>query len=285
MEEIRDQRLTGERALFMKKDILVEDSIFADGESPLKEGKNIKVKNSSFQWKYPLWYCSNVEVSDCSFFEMARAGIWYTNNITLNKCLYQAPKGFRRVDGLVLDDVDMPNALETLWQCKNAKLLNCSVKGDYFAMNCENLYIDSLNLCGNYSFDGCRNVEVHNSKLLTKDAFWNCENVTVYDSYISGEYTGWNSSNVTFVNCTLESLQGFCYMKNVKLVNCKVMNTNLAFEYSTVDAEITTSIDSVKNPLGGKITCRGIKEIIFDDSNVDRNATEIICTDGTKVEQ
>ena len=52
----------------------IEDSIFDDGESPLKESSNIELVNSSFKWKYPLWYCNNVNVKDCYFFEMGRAG-------------------------------------------------------------------------------------------------------------------------------------------------------------------------------------------------------------------
>lgn len=275
---IKEQRLTGERALFMSRELDVSDCIFADGESPLKESHGIRVFNSSFQWKYPLWYCSDVEVSDSTFFDMARAGIWYTKNITLSDCLYEAPKGFRRVDGLKVRSMSIPNALETLWHCSNVDMENITVRGDYFALDCENVRIRHMNLTGNYVFDGCRNVEVSDSKLIAKDAFWNCENVVVRNCYISGEYTGWNSKNITFINCTLESLQGFCYMENVKIVDCKLLNTKLAFEYSTVDAEILTEIESIKNPLGGKIRCKKIGEIIFDDMKVDRSKTEIICT-------
>ena len=48
--------LTGERALFHALDKDVQDCTFADGESPLKESRNIKLNNSTFKWKYPLWY-------------------------------------------------------------------------------------------------------------------------------------------------------------------------------------------------------------------------------------
>lgn len=34
---VKQQLLTGERALFASKDLRIEDSIFDDGESPLKE--------------------------------------------------------------------------------------------------------------------------------------------------------------------------------------------------------------------------------------------------------
>ena len=67
---VKQQLLTGERALFASKDLHIEDSIFDDGESPLKESSNIELVNSSFKWKNPLWYCNNVNVKDCYFFEM-----------------------------------------------------------------------------------------------------------------------------------------------------------------------------------------------------------------------
>ncbi len=273
--EYREKQLTGERALFMTRGADIVDCIFSDGESPLKESSDITVTNTSFQWKYPLWYCSDVTVRDSSFFEMARAGIWYTKNISLTDCLYQAPKGFRRVTGAVLENVDFPHADETLWNCSDIKIHKMLARGDYFAMNSSNLTINGLNLAGNYSFDGCSNVTVTNSKLISKDAFWNCKNVAVKNSYISGEYTGWNSEDVTFEHCTLESLQGFCYMKNLKIVDCVILNTNLAFEYSTVDVTTRSSIKSVKNPLGGSISCAGIGELIFDDNAVNAENTKI----------
>ena len=55
-KEIREQRLTGERALFGGENLNIYDTIFADGESPLKESRNLKLHGSMFQWKYPLCY-------------------------------------------------------------------------------------------------------------------------------------------------------------------------------------------------------------------------------------
>ena len=117
---------------------------------------------------------------------------------------------------------------------------------------------------------------MHNSKLLSKDAFWNCKNVTVYDSYISGEYIGWNSENLTFINCTIESLQGFCYINNLKLENCRLPNTTLAFEYSTVNADIKGNIESVFNPRSGSIKADRINKLIIEKDKVDPQKTNII---------
>ena len=277
MKNISEERLVGERALFMVKDMSITNCIFADGESPLKESHNIKIEKTSFQWKYPLWYCSDIDVKDSTFFEMARAGIWYTDNIALKDVLYEAPKGFRRCGGIKLDNVNFLIADETLWSCCDISMHNVSAKGNYFAMNSRDIKIDGFNLAGNYSFDGCENVEVNNAKMISKDAFWNCNNVVVKNSYICGEYIGWNSQNVTLENCVIESNQGFCYMKNVTLKNCKLLNTDLAFEYvSDIDAEVTSKIISVKNPISGRIKATGIEEIIFDDENIDTEATEIV---------
>lgn len=143
-------------------------------------------------------------------------------------------------------------------------------------MGSSNMEIEGLTLDGNYSFDGCKNVTIRNSHLLSKDAFWNCENITVYDSFVSGEYFGWNAKNVTLINCTIESEQGFCYMENLVMKDCKLLNTNLAFEYSTVDVEINSNIDSVKNPIHGRIIADHINEIIFDNDEMKPEDTTII---------
>ena len=134
-----------------------------------------------------------------------------------------------------------------------------------------------LKLVGNYPFDGSKNLEIRNSRLMSKDAFWNAENITVYDSYISGEYLGWNSKNLTFINCTIESLQGLCYIDNLVMKNCKLINTTLAFEYSTVDADITSRVDSVLNPTSGTITADSIDKLIIEKDKVDPSLTKIVC--------
>ena len=266
MKTINGQNLTGERALFKSEDLEVSDCYFHDGESPLKESKNIKVINSKFGWKYPLWYCENVLVENTLFEETARSGIWYTNNITISESEIKAPKQFRRSSFIKLFNVDILDAKETMWNCHDIDLKNCYINGDYFAMNSYNINCENIKIDGNYCFDGGKNIVIRNAILNSKDSFWNCENVTVYDSTIVGEYLGWNSKNITFINCNMESLQGFCYMENLKLVNCKLKDTTLAFEYSTIDADITSKIDSVKNPNGGIIRSEGIDELILDEN-------------------
>lgn len=281
MKEIKQAFLTGERALFQGEHLHIVDSIFADGESPLKESRDIELLGCMFKLKYPLWYAQNITVRNSTWFEMARAGVWYTHHIRIEDSAIEAPKNFRRCQDLTLRNVSFANAAETLWSCDGVTMEHVTAKGDYFAMNSQNMVIRDLTLYGNYSFDGAKNVEIHNSRLLSKDAFWNSENVTVYNSFISGEYLGWNARNLTLVNCTIESLQGMCYIENLVLKNCRLLNTTLAFEYSTIDAEITGKVDSVLNPTSGTILADEIGELIIQKEKVDPTKTKIVCGERT----
>ncbi len=276
MKTLLRQFYTGERAMFAVNDLHFEECTFDAGESPLKESSGLLIDRCLFKWKYPLWYCNDVTVNDSTFFDMSRAGIWYTNNITFNNCVVQSPKNFRRSTFVTLNNVDLPNAAETLWNCSDVTLENVTAQGTYFAMGCKRIKANNLVLTGDYCFDSAEDVVLHNCKLLSKDSFWNCRNVTVYDSFISGEYLCWNAHNVTLVNCTLESLQGLCYVENLKLVNCTLLNTTRAFEYSTVDATVRGHIDSVVNPSGGKIVADSIGELTLDERYIDPTKTEVV---------
>lgn len=276
MKKIGQERLTGERALFAARDCEIEETIFDDGESPLKESRNISLRACMFKWKYPLWYAKEIDVRDSTWFDMARAGVWYSERVRVTDCAIEAPKNFRRCHDLTLRHVSFANAAETLWECDGVTLSDVTAKGDYFAMNSRNMTADNLTLYGNYSFDGCRNLTVRNSHLLSKDAFWNCEDVRAENCFISGEYLGWNTKRLTLVDCTIESLQGLCYVEDLVLRNCRLLNTTLAFEYSTVDAEIVGRVDSVKNPTSGRIVADEIGELILESERIDPAKTEIL---------
>jgi polygalacturonase len=275
MKIFENGEYTGERALYSVQDAEIRSCRFFDGESPLKESSGLVIRDSVFEWKYPLWYCRDVKVEGGRLAESARSGIWYTENIEMKNTRIDAPKTFRRSSGIHLDGCDMENALESLWYCRDVTIKNAHVVGDYLGLSAENVYVENLRLDGNYFLDGAKNVVVKSSYLNSKDSFWNCENVEVYDSVIIGEYIGWNTKNIKFVNCKIESNQGFCYMENLTLENCVLKNTDLAFEFSSVNATVNSKIDSVKNVKQGKISALEIGEIIMNEKFVDPKKTEI----------
>ena len=63
-----------------------------------------------------------------------------------------------------------------------------------------------------------------------------------------------------------------CYIDNLVMKNCKLLNTTLAFEYSTIDVEITDGITSVLNPASGMIRAQSIDTLILDPAE-----TQIVC--------
>ena len=110
MKEIKQQFLTGERALYGSRDLKIVDTTFDDGESPLKESRNIELHDSIFKWKYPLWYCKDIEVYNTCLLETARSGIWYTDNIRFVNSMIEAPKTFRRSKNITLINTNIINA-------------------------------------------------------------------------------------------------------------------------------------------------------------------------------
>jgi len=54
--------------------------------------------------------------------------------------------------------------------------------------------------------------------------------------------------------------------KDLRLMDCTMEDCDLSFEYSDVQAEIIGKVDSVKNPLSGRIVADSFGEIITDGS-------------------
>lgn len=263
---IRNKFFEGERPLFATNDIRLENVKFYPGESAMKECSNVEAYKCEFMCKYPFWHNDSASIEDCIFTVYSRAAIWYAKNIRMTDTLVEAPKMFREVDGLYLENVKLTNAGETMWNCRGITLRNVDVRcGDYIFMNSSDIDIDGFRLQGNYSFQDAKNVVIRNAVLDSKDAFWKTENVTVYDSEITGEYLGWHSKNLKLVNCKISSTQALCYCTGLVMENCTMDGEcDLCFEYSTLEAVVNGNIVSVKNPSGGFIVADSIGEIIID---------------------
>ncbi|MDP4226364.1 MAG: DUF3737 family protein [Bacteroidota bacterium] len=274
---ISNTSFEGERPLFATNDIRLENVKFFPGESAIKESNHVEAYNCEFQSKYPFWHNDNVLIDDCLFTEGSRAAIWYSKNIRMFNTRVEAPKMFRELNGLFLENVKLPNAAECCWNCHNLGLYNVEVNGgDYIFMNNTDIKIDGFKLQGNYSFQYDKNVEIHHAEINSKDAFWNTENVTIFDSVINGEYLGWHSKNLRLVNCKISGTQPLCYATDLIMENCTLSNdSDLCFEYSTLQAQINGPIVSLKNPKGGSITAKSVGEIIINENCKNPGACQI----------
>ncbi|MCH5328566.1 MAG: DUF3737 family protein [Coprobacter sp.] len=268
MKSIKNSEFGGERPLFASHDLRIEQVTIHAGESALKECSNIEAVDCRFEGKYPFWHVDGFTVRNCLFTEGARAALWYSQHLEMTDTLVEAPKMFREMCCLKLENVRIPHALETLWHCRNVVLKNVEVEqADYLFMHSENIEIENYRQQGNYSFQYCKNVVIRNAVIDSKDAFWNTENVTVYDTEISGEYLGWHSKNLKLVNCKIAGTQPLCYATDLVLENCTFAeDADLAFEYASVDACINGHVHSVKNPRSGRIVAGSFGEIILDEN-------------------
>ena len=269
METIKNQYFEGERPLYCRRDGLrLEGVKIGPGESSLKECANIEAVNCEFAGKYPFWECDGFTIRNCVFREGARAALWYTRGCRMYDTLVEAPKMFRRISDVYLENVKMPMAQETFWDCSDIRLRNVETSdANYIFMHSENIDIDGYTLYGNYSFQYVKNAVIRNANLQTKDAFWESENITVYDSVINGEFLAWYSKNLRLERCRIGGTQPLCYCENLVLEDCTFEpDADLAFEYSSVQATVSGHIVSVKNPRSGFIKAGSIGEVILDEN-------------------
>ena len=265
---IHDAVYGGERPLFASHGLRLERVTIEPGESALKECSDIDAVGCEFRGKYPFWHTDGFRVSDCIFREGARAALWYSRNMEMRDTLVEAPKMFREMSGLRLERVRIPDAQETLWHCTDVELHDVEVaRADYLFMHSSHIRIENYKQQGNYSFQYCRDVVIRNAEISSKDAFWNTEDVTVYDSTVDGEYLGWHSKRLRLVNCHIGGTQPLCYATDLVLENCTFADDcDLAFEYSTVHADIRGHVVSIKNPRSGSIEADTVGEIILDEN-------------------
>lgn len=268
MEIIKDRQFGGERPLFGIHDTKLDNITITDGESGIKMCRNIECHNSKFYGKYPWWHVDGSVITNCYFDPKSRSAIWYSNDMVMKDTIIDAPKLFREMKNVSLENVKINDADETFWRIDGLKLKNVELHGGtYPFMFSKNIYVDGLVSDSKYVFQYCKNVEIHNAKITTKDSFWECDNVTVYDSELDGEYLAWHSKNVTLVRCHISGEQPLCYSDNIVLRDCTFdAACDRAFEDCTnIDAKIKGSITNIKNPISGHITAEKIGSVTYNE--------------------
>ncbi len=267
MRIIENQTFDMERALYDSQGILVKNCAFdgpADGESALKECRNVEMENCFFNLRYPFWHDNGLKISGSEMTELCRAAIWYSENVEINDTKMHGIKALRECGNVKMNGCDVIS-LEFGWSVRGIEMNNSSVQGEYFMLRSDHLKFDGVTLKGKYSFQYIEDSEFDNCCFDTKDAFWHARNVVVRNSTIKGEYLAWYCENVTFINCKIIGTQPLCYCKNLRLENCEMIDTDLSFEKSEVEATLTAPIVSIKNPLTGHIFVPEVGEIIMDD--------------------
>ena len=268
MKNYENLTLDAERALYGERDIHIKSCAFdgpADGESALKEAGEILAENCFFNLRYPFWHCDKVEIRDSHLTELCRAALWYSNDIEIFGSKLHGIKAVRECQRVKLSGCDVISP-EFGWFSSDIVAENSSFVSEYFMLRAKGLKFNNVNFKGKYSFQYIEDSVFENCNFDTKDAFWHGKNITVRNSVVKGEYLAWYCEDVTFENCTIIGTQPLCYCKNLRLVNCEMVDCDLSFEKSTVDADLRGFVHSVKNPYEGRIIADKIGEIIDEYS-------------------
>ena len=279
---IKDKQFDEERSLYALRGASVESCVFAgpaDGESVLKECRDVRVSDCRFSLRYPLWHAENFELMGSDMDELTRAPIWYCHGGKIEDSHITGVKAVRECTDITVTGCDIVSP-EFGWKCNGIDIKDSSITSEYLLFDTNDVTIERIKMKGKYSFQYIKGLKIKDSELDTKDAFWHSENITVENSLVKGEYLGWFSKGLTLINCHIIGTQPLCYCKDLKLINCTMEDTDLSFEYSDVEADIKGHILSVKNPHSGHITADIIGEIILEDSVMDNDC---IITDKSKL--
>ena len=268
MKQISNAEFGGERPLFASHDLRLENVTVRAGESAIKECSNIEAVNCRFEGNYPFWHVHGFSIRNCYFAVGGRSALWYSDHLEMSDTVIDAPKMFREMHDIKLENVTINDADEIFWRCSNIRISNLRLHdGTYPFMFSDNIYVDGLESDSKYVFQYVKNVEIHNARITTKDAFWEVENVTIYDSELNGEYLGWHSRNLRLVNCHISGEQPLCYAHDLVLENCIFdPSCDRAFEYSTLKADIRGAITNIKNPMSGSIVADSIGSVTIDEN-------------------
>jgi len=268
-QTIEDKSFDMERALYASSGLLVKNCRFdgpADGESALKESRDVALENCFFNLRYPCWHDDGVKITGGEMTGMCRAALWYSQNVEIDHTKLHGIKALRECSHIKMRGCDVVSP-EFGWSVHDIEMADTTVESEYFMMRSDKLRFDNVTLKGKYSFQYIEDSVFENCSFDTKDAFWHAKNVTVRNSTIKGEYLAWYCENVTFENCKIIGAQPLCYCKGLKLIDCQMIDTDLSFEKSQVEATLTAPIASIKNPLSGHIYVPQVGEIIRDDAS------------------
>lgn len=267
MNTIEHKIFDEERALYGSHELIVHNCSFdgpADGESAFKECTDITAEHCFFNLRYPFWHVHGLKISDSEMTENCRASLWYSDHIEITGTKMHGIKALRECSDVLIRDCDIISP-EFGWSTRGIRMEDTTAVSEYFMMRSEDITFRNVTFTGKYSFQYIKNAVFENCTFDTKDAFWHGENILVRNSVVKGEYLAWYSNGLTFENCKIIGTQPLCYCKNLKLIHCEMIDCDLAFEKSEVEAQIITSVVSIKNPLSGTISVPAVGEIIRDD--------------------
>ena len=267
MDVINGQSFDEERALYGRRDLHLVDCSFTgpeDGESAVKECRNVVAERCLCNLRYPFWHVTDLVLTECELTENGRAGLWYCDNVHVKDTKLHGIKALRECRNVLVEDCDILSN-EFGWYSRDFVVRNSVAEGSYMMLNARDVRFENVRFKGRYAFQYMHDCVFENCDITSRDAFWHSRNVTVKNSFLKGEFLGWYSDNLVLDHCRILGTQPLCCCENLRLIDCEVVDSDLCFEKSTLDATIITTVDSIRNPKAGRIVAPGVDELVLDD--------------------
>lgn len=264
---IENLTFDNERAIYGQSGVKLVNVSFdglADGESAVKECRDIEAVNCFCNLRYPFWHVDGLKITDTEMTANCRAALWYSRDILIADSKLHGIKALRECADVKISGCDIISP-EFGWSVSEFEIEDSRIVSEYFLMRSSDIKLKGVDFTGKYSFQYVEGGLLEDCTLATKDAFWHSRNVTLKNCRVVGEYLAWYSENLTLINCKIKGTQPFCYCKGLKLIDCTMEDCDLAFEKSEAEASIRTPVVSIKNFYKGEIRVPAVGEVIKDD--------------------
>ena len=166
---ITGKQLDEERALYHLQHGDVVGCVFAgpaDGESAMKEARDIRVRDTRFSLRYPLWHVRGFEMDRSGMDEKTRAAIWYATDGKIRSCLMDGVKAVRECRNIELADCRIHSA-EFGWKSDGITLKDTEIESEYLFLDAKKIKLERVKMKGKYSFQYVDGLEITDSELDT----------------------------------------------------------------------------------------------------------------------
>ena len=107
MKTITGKKFDRERALYGSDGLILRHCSFdgsADGESALKESRNVEAEDCFFNLRYPFWHDEHMKIVGSEMTELCRAALWYSRNIEIVDTKLHGIKALRECSQIKMQD-------------------------------------------------------------------------------------------------------------------------------------------------------------------------------------
>ena len=137
MKVISNTEFGGERPLFESHDLRLENVVIRAGESAIKECSNIEAVDCRFEGNYPFWHVHGFTIDRCFFDVGGRSALWYSDHLKMTNTRIDAPKMFREMHDIDIENVEMTDADEVFWRCSNIRAKDLHLHGGHLPFHAE----------------------------------------------------------------------------------------------------------------------------------------------------